>query len=112
MFAATYPERTTASVLFSPFVVGMADEDCPWAWTSEFWDLLRAAMENNWGTPDGSVEFCTPRHTASLAWISRDRQRAVHQRAHRQTHINHIFAKTNSWDRAQAIRYAHEHGLA
>lgn len=28
------------------------------------------------------------------------------------THINHIFSKTDSRDRAQAIRYAHEHGLA
>ena len=28
------------------------------------------------------------------------------------THINHLFAKTSSRDRAQAIRYAHEHQLA
>jgi DNA-binding NarL/FixJ family response regulator len=27
------------------------------------------------------------------------------------THINHLFAKTSSRDRAQAIRYAYEHGL-
>lgn len=27
------------------------------------------------------------------------------------THINHVFAKTRSRDRAQAIRYAHEHEL-
>ena len=27
------------------------------------------------------------------------------------THINHLFAKTRSRDRAQAIRYAHEHQL-
>jgi pimeloyl-ACP methyl ester carboxylesterase len=51
MFAAPYPERTTASILFSPFVVGMADEDCPWAWTSELWDQLRAAMETAGGFP-------------------------------------------------------------
>lgn len=28
------------------------------------------------------------------------------------THINHLFSKTGSRDRAQAIRYAHEHELA
>jgi DNA-binding NarL/FixJ family response regulator len=28
------------------------------------------------------------------------------------THINHIFAKTGVRDRAQAVRYAYEHGLA
>ncbi len=27
------------------------------------------------------------------------------------THINHLFAKTGSRDRAQAIRYAHQHQL-
>ena len=28
------------------------------------------------------------------------------------THVNHIFAKTKSRDRAQAVAYAHRHGLA
>ncbi len=28
------------------------------------------------------------------------------------THVNHIFAKTGSRDRAQAVGYAHRHGLA
>lgn len=28
------------------------------------------------------------------------------------THVNRIFAKTGSRDRAQAVRYAHRHGLA
>jgi class 3 adenylate cyclase len=74
LFAATYPERTTAMVLFSPFVVGLADEECPWAWTPEFWDLLLAAMESTWGTPDGSgVEFCTPSligNEAAREWYS------------------------------------------
>ena len=27
------------------------------------------------------------------------------------THINHIYAKTNSRDRAQAVTYAHQHGV-
>ena len=61
VFAAMHPERTTAMVLFSPFIIGLADEECPWAWTADFWELLSTAMENTWGTPDGSgVEFCTP----------------------------------------------------
>ena len=28
------------------------------------------------------------------------------------THVNHVFAKTNSRDRAQAVAFAHRHGLA
>ena len=27
------------------------------------------------------------------------------------THVNHIFAKTGSRDRSQAVRYAHRRGL-
>jgi DNA-binding NarL/FixJ family response regulator len=28
------------------------------------------------------------------------------------THVNHIFQKTGARDRAQAVRYAYQHGLA
>jgi DNA-binding NarL/FixJ family response regulator len=28
------------------------------------------------------------------------------------THVNRIFAKTGSWDRVQAMRYAYTHGYA
>ena len=28
------------------------------------------------------------------------------------THVNHIFAKTRARDRAQAVRYAYDHGIA
>lgn len=28
------------------------------------------------------------------------------------THINHLFAKTGAADRAQAVAYAYQHGLA
>ena len=27
------------------------------------------------------------------------------------THINHVFAKTGARDRAQAVRFAYQHGL-
>ena len=58
VFAATYPERVTAMVLFSPFIIGLADDECPWAWRADFWEVMSTAMENTWGTPDGSgVEF-------------------------------------------------------
>ena len=75
VFAATYPERTSALVLFSPFIVGTADDECPWAWSPEFWELLRVAMEETWGTPEGSgVEFVTPSlsgNVSAAAWYGR-----------------------------------------
>jgi class 3 adenylate cyclase len=61
VFAATYPERTKALVLFSPFIVGMADDECPWAWSVELWDMLRGGMEDAWGDPELSgVELYNP----------------------------------------------------
>ena len=75
VFAATYPERTSALVLFSPFIVGTADDECPWAWSPEFWELLKVAMEETWGTPEGSgVEFVTPSlsgNVSAAAWYGR-----------------------------------------
>jgi len=61
LFAATYPERTSAIVMFSPFIIGHRDAECPWAWSDDFEELLHSAMENDWGRPEGSgVEICTP----------------------------------------------------
>ena len=66
VFAATYPERTSALVMFSPFIVGVADDECPWAWSWEVWDLVKETMAETWGTPYGSgVEFVTPSLTGN-----------------------------------------------
>ncbi len=66
VFAATYPGRTLALVMFSPFIVGIADDECPWAWSEEVWEFLRFAMEETWGTPEGSgVELVTPSLTGN-----------------------------------------------
>lgn len=75
VFAATYPERTSALVLFSPFIVGTADDECPWAWSPEVWEFLRLTMEETWGTPEGSgVELVTPSlsgNASAAAWYGR-----------------------------------------
>jgi pimeloyl-ACP methyl ester carboxylesterase len=75
LFAATYPDRTQALVMFSPFIVGVADEECPWAWTPEYWELVLGVMEGAWGTPDGSgVEIITPSligNQAAKEWYGR-----------------------------------------
>jgi pimeloyl-ACP methyl ester carboxylesterase len=75
VFAATYPERTSALVMFSPFIVGVADDECPWAWSWEVWDLVKETMAETWGTPYGSgVEFVTPSLTGNqtaMEWYGR-----------------------------------------
>jgi len=75
VFAATYPERTSALVMFSPFIIGVADEECPWAWTPEFWTLVKEKMAEPWGTAYGSgIEFVVPSLTgneAAMEWYGR-----------------------------------------
>jgi class 3 adenylate cyclase len=75
VFAATYPERTSALVLFSPFIIGKADDECPWAWSEEFWNALKSAIDETWGTPEGSgVDLVTPSlsgNASAAAWYGR-----------------------------------------
>jgi len=77
--------------------------------------LLSAAV----GAPvTGSNDDLTPREAEVLRLIAvgrsnREIARTLYvSEATVKTHINRIFAKTSSLDRAQAVRYAHTHGYA
>ncbi|MFT3742929.1 MAG: alpha/beta fold hydrolase [Pyrinomonadaceae bacterium] len=56
LFAATYPERTSAVVMFGTYAKRIKDDDYPWAPTIEqrnkFFDIVRS----DWGTPVGIEE--------------------------------------------------------
>jgi DNA-binding NarL/FixJ family response regulator len=60
----------------------------------------------------------TPREAEVLRLIAAGRSNAeiaavlVVSHATVKTHVNHLFAKTGARDRAQAVRYAYEHGIA
>ena len=53
LFAATYPERTTALVMYGAYAKRAWAEDHPSAWGDEEWAALFANIEARWGTPDG-----------------------------------------------------------
>ena len=53
LFAATYPERTTALVMYGAYAKRAWAEDHPSAWGDEEWAALFANIEAHWGTPDG-----------------------------------------------------------
>jgi pimeloyl-ACP methyl ester carboxylesterase len=53
LFAATYPERTTALVMCGSYARWLRDESCPWAPTREQHEAGFAAYERGWGTPIG-----------------------------------------------------------
>jgi pimeloyl-ACP methyl ester carboxylesterase len=52
MFAATYPERTTALVLYGSSACGTYTPDYPWAWTSGEWQVFLDEMASGWGTKE------------------------------------------------------------
>ena len=53
LFAATYPERVGALVLFNPYAKAVASDDYPWGKTPEEWRRDLAEIERGWG----SVEY-------------------------------------------------------
>jgi pimeloyl-ACP methyl ester carboxylesterase len=53
LFAATYPERTTALVLYGTYAKRAWSEDHPFGWRAEEWAAFFANVESHWGTPRG-----------------------------------------------------------
>ena len=53
LFAATYPERTSALVMSGCYAKWIKDDDYPWAPTRAEHEVAFSAYERNWGTPVG-----------------------------------------------------------
>jgi class 3 adenylate cyclase len=62
LFAATYPERTSALIVQGAAARGTASADYPWAWNDEEWDAYLADLERGWGTAEYAAE--------SFAWLA------------------------------------------
>ncbi len=85
-------------------------------------ERLVAAVNDQPPTPSADVaaalpDDLTPREAEVLRLIAAGMSNAeiaatlVVSDATVKTHINHLFAKTGARDRAQAVRYAYEHGI-
>ena len=83
--------------------------------------LITAALDSGRGSApsaDAAAAGLTPREVDVLKLIAAGLSNAeiaaalVVSDATVKTHINRVFAKTGARDRAQAVRYAFEHGLA
>ena len=87
-------ERLVAAVSESPQTLRSSGSatDVPAGLTSREVEILRLVAE---GLSNGEIA-----------------RRLVISNATVKTHINHIFQKTGARDRAQAVRFAYEHGLA
>ena len=58
LFAATYPERVAALVLYNPVVRGTWASDYPWAETVDDWRAELAAVNEKWGTKEFAARWC------------------------------------------------------
>ncbi len=57
LFAATYPERTVALILYSTYARGLWAPDYPWAWKEERWQEFLDELEDRWGTEPFMGEY-------------------------------------------------------
>lgn len=53
LYAATYPERTSALVLYGTYAKRVPVPDYPFGWKNEQWDRVLGNFERKWGTPEG-----------------------------------------------------------
>jgi class 3 adenylate cyclase len=59
LFAATYPERTSALVLYASLAKFTQDADYPWGWSPAAIQLYLSASEDSWGSGAGA-DLLTP----------------------------------------------------
>ena len=108
LFAATYPERTTALILFQPTSRGTGDDPAEALWPSEVWERNLAAIRERWGTQEFSDEMLAeiaPSLAANeddRAWFANwVRVGATPAAAYA---LNRIYAETDLRDVLPAIR--------
>ena len=53
LYSATYPERTSALILYGSYAKRAWAPDYPFGWKSEQWERVLGNFERNWGTPKG-----------------------------------------------------------
>jgi len=61
LYAATYPERTSALVLYGSYAKRAWAPDYPFGWKDEQWQLVLDDIDQHWGTPQSkSVRMRAP----------------------------------------------------
>lgn len=53
LYSATYPERTSALILYGSYAKRAWAPDYPFGWKNEQWERTLDNFERNWGTPEG-----------------------------------------------------------
>lgn len=73
LFAATYPDRTSALITYGTTSKWLADSDYPWGMTSEMWSRLESSFDEQFGV-DEILAILAPsrvRDDQFKAWLGR-----------------------------------------
>jgi pimeloyl-ACP methyl ester carboxylesterase len=68
LFAATYPARTAALIMYGAYAKWIRADDYPWAPTREQHETAFEAYERHWGTPIG-LKTLAPSVAKSPSWL-------------------------------------------
>lgn len=61
LYGATYPERTSALILYGTYAKRTWSPDYPFGWKPDRWERVLSNFENHWGTPQGvALEIWAP----------------------------------------------------
>jgi class 3 adenylate cyclase len=109
LFAATYPERTRALILYGTSASGRWSPEYPWQWKPEEWEAFISAMEHGWGqqafadrtlewyAPSVANDAATRRWWARYQWLSASPGAAVAlERMYSETDVRHVLSSIQS----------------
>src|SRR5207247_5039903 len=57
MFAASFPQRTSAVILYGALACGKCRDDCPWQWSDKEWNPYLEELHQRWGSQDYADEI-------------------------------------------------------
>ncbi|MCZ6682530.1 MAG: adenylate/guanylate cyclase domain-containing protein [Planctomycetota bacterium] len=68
LFAATFPERTEALVIYGSYARRLKDDDYPWGSTVEVRAIYAEQIENDWGWEADMHKMCPSADEAMATW--------------------------------------------
>lgn len=80
LFAATYPDRTRALILYGSYPRRVSAPDYPWAPDPAWWQRYAEDLERHWGTDAFDIELRWPSHAddpQARAWWVESRRRSM-----------------------------------
>jgi pimeloyl-ACP methyl ester carboxylesterase len=105
LYAATYPQRTSAVVLYGSYAKRSVAPDYPFGWNDQEWTRVLRDIEENWGSPNslsvvdrtektGDVSLMADRLAAYFRAAASPGAAAAIMRMNREIDVRHILPAT------------------